>query len=189
MSTTFRKIGMSITAVAAAGALLAGCSSSDDDGKSDTTSADASSTTAAADASDDSADDKSPEGVPTQELTNAAGHTIEVITPIVDKYNQLGGERGHLKKPVHEQHNEYGGAWLDFQGGKIFWSQDTGAHFISGDVAEAFDDDLGLEEFGFPTDDMTSEDGVQEATFQYGKIRSENGNITLTTDFYSESTP
>lgn len=188
MSTTFRKIGMSITAVAAAGALLAGCSSSDDDGKADTT-ADASSTTAAADSSDDSAGDKSPAGVPTQELTNAAGHTIEVISPIVDKYNQLGGEHGHLRKPVHEQKNEYGGAYLDFEGGKIFWSPDTDAHFISGDVAQAFEDDLGLEEFGFPTEDMTSEDGVQEATFQHGKITAENGNITLTTDTFSSSTP
>lgn len=185
MSTTFRRIGMSITAVAAAGALLAGCSSSDDDGKADTT-ADASATTTAA---ADSSEEKSPEGVPTEELTNAAGHTIEVISPIVDKYNQLGGERGHLRKPVHEQKNEYGGAYLDFEGGKIFWSPDTDAHFISGDVAQAFDDDLGLEEFGFPTDDMTSEDGVQEATFQHGEIRSDNGNITLTTDSFSSSTP
>jgi|GEM_PF-989464 len=187
MSTTFRRIGMSITAVAAAGALLAGCSSSDDDtdGKADTT-ADASATTTEA---ADSSADKSPEGVPTEELTNKAGHTIEVISPIVDKYNQLGGEHGHLRKPVHAQKNEYGGAYLDFEGGKIFWSPDTDAHFISGDVAQAFDDDLGLEEFGFPTDDMTSEYGVQEATFQHGKIRAENGNITLTTDSFSSSTP
>lgn len=186
MNHTIRKAGLSIAAVAAAGALLVGCSSSDtDDVKDAASSVAATATSVAAEATskvEDAADDvdEAVKGIEQETLTNSDGEEIEVSKAIADKYRQLGAGHGHLGEPVGEQHDGHGGAYLEFTGGIITWSPETDAHFFSGEIAEAFTDNGGVEKLGFATDDMTSEGGVKEAHFQHATITFADGATVVT---------
>lgn len=73
-----------------------------------------------------------------------------------------------------------GGAFQTFEKGNIYWSAETGAHFIlTGDIFNAWGA-KGWEQgaYGFPTTDQTAiTSGGQTIDFENGTIRQVNGNI------------
>ncbi len=174
---------MSITALPAAGALLPGCSS---DGSSDN---------AAATTTHDNAGDRIvDEG---DDVGEAVGHhdqssdatldgpngKIEVQREIADKYAEIGGPVGHFGAPSGEQESgPDGGAFVNFERGVIFWSPATGAHFVSGDILAAFNDNGGLDTLGYPTDDPKDTDGGKQVDFQKGQIEHKDGKTDVTTN-------
>lgn len=98
------------------------------------------------------------------------------MSPIDDKYAQLGGPNGFLGHPVDEGagSNEMDtadgrGRVRDFQGGSIYWSPATGAHEIHGAIRVKWAQLRGL---GFPTtDELPTPDGVGRFNhFEHGSI-------------------
>lgn len=73
-----------------------------------------------------------------------------------------------------------GGAFQEFEKGNIYWSANTGAHYIlHGDIFNAWGA-KGYEqgEYGFPTGDQSAiAAGGQSITFEHGTIRQVNGRI------------
>jgi uncharacterized protein with LGFP repeats len=55
--------------------------------------------------------------------------------PVHDKFLQLGGPGGFLGYPLRDTDAApNGGMFCDFQGGSIYWSQDSGAHEVHGEI-------------------------------------------------------
>ncbi len=183
MNIKARRIAVSITALAAAGALFAGCSS---DGSSDNAAA----TTTHDNAGDRVVDegDDAGEAVDHHDQTSDAtldgpNGKIEVQREIADKYAEIGGPVGHFGAPSGEQESgPDGGAFVNFEHGVIFWSPATGAHFVSGDILVAFNDNGGLDALGYPTDDPKDTDGGVQVDFQKGHVTHKDGKTDIVTN-------
>ena len=92
---------------------------------------------------------------------------------IAQKWGSLGWETGFLGYPTsNEQCWIAGGCFQNFQGGKIYWSLSSGAHFVRGSIFDRWGQ-LGWENgFGFPTSDENCglRDGGCFQTFGKGSI-------------------
>ncbi len=84
-----------------------------------------------------------------------AAPTAEAVDAINDRYSVFGGESSLLGAPVGEVVDIDGGAEREYQGGAIYYSEDTGAHVMYGEILNRYRDlggpnDSGL---GFPKND------------------------------------
>ncbi|NKY34230.1 esterase [Nocardia speluncae] len=188
-----RSAGFTI-ALAAAGLLVAGCGD-DDTSVSDTVG----SLTSQVMPGDDTGAENTPTGSPGAEESPApdsdpnadAGETtvqtpdgteVTVSGSIYQKYNEAGGPAGTLGMPEgEEQVAGDGGRYQNFVGGTIFFSQDTGAHVVWGDIQEAWEADGGADgELGFPTSDEQDTPEGKMSEFEGGTITWNSSDRTTT---------
>ncbi|MGW6335784.1 LGFP repeat-containing protein [Nocardia rhamnosiphila] len=101
------------------------------------------------------------------------GKEVAVKGSIYQKYTEAGGPTGPLGMPEgEEQVAGDGGRYQNFTGGTIFFSKDTGAHIVWGDIREAWEANGGADgPLGFPTSD-------EETTPEGKKSEFEGGTIT-----------
>lgn len=96
------------------------------------------------------------------------------------KYKELKAAESDLGYPVGEEKAVNGGFFQEFEHGNIYWSMDSGAHYIlKGDIFDEWGKH-GFEqgEFGWPTEDYKEiPAGGLTQTFQHGVIRKVMGNI------------
>ncbi|MEU3012748.1 LGFP repeat-containing protein [Nocardia asteroides] len=188
--------------LAAAGLLLAaGCSDEDQDKAKDTvgsvTSAmgGAGSTTTTGMGGMTTTPDADESGTGTATPTTsatAAGESTTISTPngditvsgeVYKKYVAAGGATSPLGAPEEAQEaGPNGGQYQDFEGGTIYWSSDSGAHIVWGDIRETWEDEGGANgPLGYPTSDETNTaNGGKQSEFTGGTIVWVNGETTVT---------
>ncbi len=112
------------------------------------------------------------------------GTEVTVSGSIYQKYNEAGGPAGTLGMPEgEEQVAGDGGRYQNFVGGTIFFSEDTGAHIVWGDIREAWEANGGAEgELGFPTSDEQDAPEGKMSEFEGGTItwNSSDRSTTVT---------
>ncbi|WP_285488891.1 choice-of-anchor D domain-containing protein [Amycolatopsis taiwanensis] len=106
----------------------------------------------------------------TYEVTGNDGVGAQYVTlngntdPITDYYNKLGGARGsYLSDPVSAEYPTAGGGMAqDFRGGSIYWSAESGAHAMGGDILAHYKALGGpASGLGYPTtDELGTPDGI-----------------------------
>jgi uncharacterized protein with LGFP repeats len=104
---------------------------------------------------------------------------------------QTGGVRGPLGFPTTESLETAGGwgRYQLFQGGSVWFSWGTGAHWLKGSISTAYRDFGGADsELGFPTTDTASSAGGAFNHFERGGIYSKSGAGThvLTGTMYNK---
>lgn len=79
----------------------------------------------------------------------------EVLNHIYAKYIIIGGENSFLGLPKSQEISLNGGVAIEFEGGRIYYSENTGAHEIHGDILQRYlsFSDAEREFFGFPISD------------------------------------
>jgi len=99
--------------------------------------------------------------------------TAEPTTEIDRKYLALGGPNGFLGSPAGPETGiPDGGSYRDFQGGSIYWSPETGAYEVHGEIRDRWLELTGVNFLGYPmTDETTTPDGIGRYNhFQNGSI-------------------
>jgi uncharacterized protein with LGFP repeats len=120
-----------------------------------------------------------------------AGESTTVSTPngditisgeVYKKYMAVGGASSPLGAPEEAQESgPNGGEYQDFTGGTIYWSSDSGAHIVWGDIREAWEENGGANgTLGYPTSDEKDIAGGKQSDFTGGTITWVNGEITVT---------
>lgn len=113
-------------------------------------------------------------------VRTAAGENYWLRGRIAAKYGELNAATSDLGFPTSDEHVIPGGAFQEFENGKIYWSPETGAHVIrNGAIFDTWGQH-GYEqgEYGFPVSDQTRiPAGGQEVQFENGTIREVNGEI------------
>jgi uncharacterized protein with LGFP repeats len=100
-------------------------------------------------------------------------------TPIQQRYTQLGSQGSVLGATVTAEHKGGHGHVQHYQGGRMYWSNATGAHYLTGNVLHRY---IQLGEMasplGLPTADIgsTVDDTGQQARFQNGGIYQHRGH-------------
>ncbi|MFC4606067.1 DUF5615 family PIN-like protein [Rhodococcus kronopolitis] len=74
---------------------------------------------------------------------------------ISSKYDAFGGASTPLGKPVGDAYVISGGVGQDYEGGAIYYSAETGAHVLYGDILARYREAGGPAVLGFPTVDET----------------------------------
>ncbi|MBB3038527.1 LGFP repeat-containing protein [Hoyosella altamirensis] len=113
------------------------------------------------------------EGAETESESVMAADGTEVVLEgeLAEKYAELGPELGAL---TGEPQTIGDGTAAEFENGTIYWSEETGAHLVQGEILRVYTESGGPEgELGFPTSDEDETDGGWESEF-------ENGTITWT---------
>ncbi|MFT8396447.1 LGFP repeat-containing protein, partial [Propionibacterium sp.] len=99
----------------------------------------------------------------------------------LDEYISLGGPISQLGWPLANEQPLAGGVYQDFQGGKIYWSANSGAHAVTSAFLvkyAALNWQLGT--LGWPTGDFTSLTGGGSQQFQGGTLyTSANGTFSV----------
>ena len=82
-----------------------------------------------------------------------------------------GAENGFLRFPTSDELQASGGAFQAFQGGRVYWSPNSGARWIRGSTLEAFIG-AGAEKgpLGYPTNNELQATGGAWQPFQKGRI-------------------
>jgi uncharacterized protein with LGFP repeats len=98
----------------------------------------------------------------------------EVHGDIRVKWAQRGGHRGFLGYPKTD---EFGtpdgrGRFNHFEGGSIYWTPQTGAHEVHGQILALWAN-MGFErsKLGYPTSDEVNMPGGRMSRFEHGEIR------------------
>jgi len=167
-------------ALSAAALIISGCSSSDlDDAKATTTSV----VDDVTDGAQDLADDVSDPFVPSEDLKVDDERTIQVKEPIKTKVDELGGI-DELGAPDGDEHDgPNGGHYLVFDEVTVYWAAVTGAHALDAAGVQALEDNGGLDEFGYPTEDGLAEGAAHTYQFQKGKIEvDDDGHAAVDMD-------
>ncbi|MBF6350635.1 MULTISPECIES: LGFP repeat-containing protein [Nocardia] len=112
------------------------------------------------------------------------GTEVTVSGSIYQKYTEAGGPAGTLGMPEgEEQVAGDGGRYQNFVGGTIFFSEETGAHIVWGDIREAWEANGGAEgELGFPISDEQDTPEGKMSEFEGGTItwNSSDRSTTVT---------
>ncbi|NEW42291.1 esterase [Nocardia cyriacigeorgica] len=114
---------------------------------------------------------------------NTPNGEIVVSDVIYTKYVETGGPDSPLGAPEEaEESGPNGGRYQDFVGGTIYWSPDSGAHIVWGDIRETWEENGGANgTLGYPvTDEETTADGGKKSEFTGGTIVWVNGQTTVT---------
>lgn len=123
--------------------------------------------------------------------TGAAGESTTISTPngditvsgeVYKKYVAAGGATSPLGAPEEAQEaGPNGGEYQDFTGGTVYWSKDSGAHIVWGDIREAWEENGGANgTLGYPTSDEKDITGGKQSDFTGGTITWVNGETTVT---------
>lgn len=91
---------------------------------------------------------------------------------ILDHWDSLGRESGELGFPIGEEKASADGRGVsqEFEKGVVFWSLETGAHLVKGDILKAYAKDKYEMGIGFPTSDEIALDGGALSKFEKGFI-------------------
>ncbi|MFF2084627.1 LGFP repeat-containing protein [Nocardia sp. NPDC058176] len=138
-----------------------------------------------------SADTTSPGAEATVTTTAAAGESTTISTPngditisgeVYNKYVAVGGASSPLGAPEEAQESgPEGGEYQDFEGGTIYWSSDSGAHIVWGEIREAWEANGGANgTLGYPVSDEQDIAGGKQSEFTGGTITWVDGEITVT---------
>ena len=110
---------------------------------------------------------------------NGDNHFI-VHGAIAEKYGEMGTADSALGYPTSNERGITGGFFQEFENGNIYWSPETGAHYILyGDIFDHWGE-AGWEQgdFGFPTTDQEAiPAGGNRIDFENGRIEQINGTI------------
>jgi GH25 family lysozyme M1 (1,4-beta-N-acetylmuramidase) len=93
--------------------------------------------------------------------------------PIATRYLADGGSNGPLRRPTGdvEQATAPGGQQAAFQGGRIYWHRDTGAHVVRGAILKKY---LAMggsgSRLGLPVTDEYAVTGGRESAFRFGRL-------------------
>lgn len=112
------------------------------------------------------------------------GNAHQVGGAIFTKWGEVGWETGPLGYPVSDERRtsvasvpglnwgqKITGAWNDFQGGKVMWTPESGAHIVWGEIQRTFDAAGGITKYGWPVgDERRTPDGKFVQDFQKGAI-------------------
>ncbi|WP_410870560.1 LGFP repeat-containing protein [Nocardia sp. A7] len=123
--------------------------------------------------------------------SGAAGESTTISTPngditvsgeVYKKYMAVGGATSPLGAPEEAQESgPNGGQYQDFAGGTVYWSSDSGAHIVWGDIREAWEENGGANgTLGYPTSDEKDITGGKQSDFTGGTITWVNGETTVT---------
>ncbi|HEY0451530.1 PQQ-dependent sugar dehydrogenase [Actinophytocola sp.] len=87
-----------------------------------------------------------------------ADQTIQVtyLTPIDRRYNADAAVRGRLGAPTDVEQGDAKVRWRTYAGGRIYWSQATGAHAMFGGILTRYLQLGGHLRYGLPTTDETA---------------------------------
>ncbi|UGT57641.1 LGFP repeat-containing protein [Nocardia asteroides] len=113
---------------------------------------------------------------------NTPNGEITVSGEVYKKYVAAGGASSPLGAPEEAQESgPNGGQYQDFEGGTIYWSSDSGAHIVWGDIREAWEENGGANgTLGYPTSDEKDIPGGKQSDFTGGTITWVNGQTTVT---------
>ncbi|SNR87794.1 Peptidase M66 [Geodermatophilus saharensis] len=107
----------------------------------------------------------------TVRVQTAAG---DPVSPIQDRYRQLGGADGPLGAPVSDERCDLpgGGCTQRFVGGALYWSSATGVRRLRGAILDRYEALGGPASLGYPTSDDTPDrvPGVWYSNFQQGDV-------------------
>lgn len=123
----------------------------------------------------------------------AAGESTTISTPdgditvsgeVYKKYMAEGGATSPLGMPEEAQEDgPDGGMHQNFEGGTIYWSSDTGAHIVWGEIRDAWEENGGADgALGYPTSDEKDIPGGKQSDFTGGTITWIDGETTVTTN-------
>lgn len=99
---------------------------------------------------------------------------------IYRKYDETKGGPLDLQAPVVPSEELVGGRKQDFVSGTIYWSPETGAQIVRGQIHVAYLDNGGpTGQLGWPVGDETIEGAAIFSEFQRGQIRVENQAIRV----------
>ncbi|WP_043657132.1 LGFP repeat-containing protein [Nocardia thailandica] len=197
MNQIARRTAAGTAAVALSAGLLLACSNDDDNDADATTTGNAMMTTTAEHGTHTETSGATATVGPSGSVTvtvsaTAAGGSTTIATPngdvtvsgeVYKKYVQVGGPNSPLGAPEEAQEaGPNGGQYQDFDGGTIYWSPETGAHIVWGDIREAWEDNGGANgTLGYPTSDETdTANGGKQSTFSGGTITWVGGQTTVT---------
>jgi uncharacterized protein with LGFP repeats/glucose/arabinose dehydrogenase len=82
--------------------------------------------------------------------------SVSYLTPIDRRYAGDAAMRARIGTPLGAEQGDVTVRWRDHTGGRIYWSPDTGVHWITGYIALAYLNAGGHLRFGIPTTDETA---------------------------------
>ncbi|SNS00589.1 Beta-lactamase enzyme family protein [Geodermatophilus pulveris] len=96
-------------------------------------------------------------------------------------WEATGAERGRLGYPTSDEITLRGGAGSRFQGGAIYWSPDTGAHWVTGAIRRTWEA-TGAERgrLGYPTSDPRPVAGGTRVDFEHGSLTETSSGRVVT---------
>jgi len=107
-------------------------------------------------------------------IARNAGHPVPNSTvrgPIIAEYLALGGATGQLGKMLGNETKRGGGVEVPCSKGAIYWSAETGAHAVYGQMADAYQRHGGpTGSLGFPTSGIVDLRGDQLCRFEHGSL-------------------
>lgn len=90
---------------------------------------------------------------------------------VAELYASLGGESSELGKALGDETAVQDGSFQIFEHGRIYFTQGTGAHVVSGNVLESYLDNFGSAgKLGFPIEDVVETEGHATQQFEHGVI-------------------
>ena len=99
---------------------------------------------------------------------------------IYRKYDEAKSGPLALQAPTAPAEEIPGGKKQDFVSGTIYWSKQTGAHIVRGQLLKTYLDNGGPEgKLGFPTGDETTEGETVYSDFQKGRIQLKDRAIQV----------
>ena len=104
--------------------------------------------------------------MPDADLTLTAAYR----SPIADKYTALGAGSSFLGGPTSAEYEVAGGRARNYTGGRLYWTQSTGAHEVHGPTLTKYLSGGGPAVLGFPTADSAAGGGGRAASFTKGHI-------------------
>ena len=107
-------------------------------------------------------------GTGTESAPQSVTPVAVVLSAIQTKYAALGGSSSFLGAPVAGEYTVAGGRAQNYQRGRIYWSQTTGAWSVHGSILDRYLALGGPSFLGFPTSDET-------ATARNGRVNTFSG--------------
>ena len=101
--------------------------------------------------------------------------TASYVTAIDQRYAALGGSSSFLGNPTGTEYDIAGGRGRNYAGGRLYWSEATGAHTVAGAVLTKYLAKGGPASIGFPTTDGQAVTGGRATFFTGGRIYWSSG--------------
>jgi hypothetical protein len=110
------------------------------------------------------------------------GAPVQLPAPVVERWNELGGEQGALGRATGPATEVDGGRLAEFERGAIALTPAGRAFVVQGEILAAYRGEGGpAGRLGFPTSDETTTDGGWISTFENGSIAYLDGRPVVET--------